>query len=100
MTVRDNVGGIRPYSILEGEYQETYVPAVGRIRSPQLNRILKRCKIMPIATGSVTWRDLHGNQNTASLSGGVTYPFFVSEVSAAAGGILIIHDGEIDAGYE
>jgi hypothetical protein len=99
MTVNDHVGGIRSNSIAEGEYQETYTPAAGRIKSPSLNRVLKRCKMMPAGDGSVTWKDHHGNANTATLVGGIVYPFYVSEISAAAAGVIIVHDGELDPNF-
>jgi hypothetical protein len=99
----DNSGlnrGMRVYSNIEGEYQETYTPTAGRIRSPQLGGVLKRCKMLPVADGSVTWKDLHGNENTMFLYGGQVACFYVSEISVAAGGVKIVHDGEIDPNNE
>jgi hypothetical protein len=81
--------------IPEGFFREPYTPAVGRIKSPSLNKYLQYAKIILSEDANVTYRDYAGNQNTEAMKAGAQ-PTVFSEVSVvSAGTVTIVHDGLI-----
>lgn len=88
-----------PY--IQGTFVEAYVPRVGRITSPQtangnggVAQKLEAAFFLLPASGSITFRDYGGNQQTITMPAGL-WQIPVIEISASAGSVFIVHDGFI-----
>jgi len=87
--------------IPEGQYFELYSPAAGKIISPVLDKALKYAKFCLSEDANVTFKDARGNAVSAFPLSKGEHSFLVTEISVvSAGTIAIIHDGELESGFE
>lgn len=87
-------------SRIVGVYIEQYTVSANRIQSSILKNTngdaltLKWARMIVGTTGNYTVKDHFGNSVTMNLVAGTEYQFPVSVVSAAAGTVWLLHDGE------
>lgn len=90
-------------AIPDGAYKEAYTPVANiRIKSPALNKFLKRAKFQLSQAATVTYRTIGGTLVIAeAITSLEIQPYVVSEIhSVSVGTCFIIHDGEIDLGVD